>query len=583
MHPDHRVWTDLRVWAPAAHRVEVESAEHRMPMSPEAGGWWSASLPTRAEGTPYAFVVDGHGPFPDPRSPWQPEGVHGPSRTLPPEPFPWSDQGFQAVPLGAAVIYELHIGTFTEGGTFGSAIPRLDHLVELGVTHVELMPVAHFAGDRGWGYDGVALYAPHAAYGGPEGMKRFVDACHRRGLAVLLDVVYNHLGPEGNYLAHFGPYFTEHYSTPWGAAVNLDGPGSHEVRRFFLDNARMWLRDYHVDGLRVDAIQAFHDRSALHFMEELAEEVHRLGQGLGRHLVIIAESDLNDPRTTLPPEAGGHGVDAQWSDDFHHALHALITGEEEGYYGDFGGMESLARALEEGFVQTGGLSRYRGRSHGRPLAEPRGERLVCFAQNHDQIGNRPGGDRLGHLISRRELKAVLAVTLLGPHIPLLFQGEEWAAGSPFQYFTDLREPGLGRAVAEGRRREFAAFGWDPEEVPDPQDPETHRRSVLDWNEREKEGHREILEWTRVLLRLRNSEPDFRDGEMARVRWSDTNQWLLMARGRFQVGVNLGPGECVVPVPDSAALTPLLVSSGGVRWENGGAFLPPGGVVVFRTG
>jgi len=578
-HPD----TEIRVWAPAANRMEVESGNERIPMTWEKGGWWRASLPTRPEGTPYAFLVDDEGPFPDPRSPWQPEGVHGPSRTLPVEPFPWSDQGFQAVPLGAAVIYELHLGTFTSGGTFDSAIPRLDHLVELGVTHVELMPVAHFAGDRGWGYDGVALYAPHSTYGGPQGMKRFVDACHRRGLAVILDVVYNHLGPEGNYLARFGPYFTDHYATPWGAAVNLDGFGSHEVRRFFLDNARMWLRDYRVDGLRIDAVHAFHDRSALHFVEELAQEVHRLGRGLGRHLVIIAESDLNDPRTTLPPEAGGHGMDAQWSDDFHHSLHALLTGEEQGYYRDFGGMKPLARALEEGFVQAGGMSRHRGRSHGRPFGKPRGDRLVSFAQNHDQVGNRALGDRLGHLISRDHLKAALAVTLLGPHIPLLFQGEEWAAGSPFQYFTDLRDPGLGRAVREGRRREFEAFGWDPEEVPDPQDPETHLRSVLDWDERDRAGNREVLEWTRSLLRLRKGEPDFRDGDMARVRWSHSDGWLVMARGRFRVCVNLGSRDCLVPIPHVPGPSTMLTSSDRVRWEDGGMALPPGGVGVVRGG
>lgn len=577
---ERRDEVEVRVWAPAASEMAVVVDDRPLPMTAGSWGWWGRSIPARPEGTEYAFLVDGEGPFPDPRSPWQPEGVHGPSMTLPDEEFPWSDQGFQAVPLGSAVIYELHLGTFTPEGTFQSAVERLDHLVELGVTHVELMPVAQFAGERGWGYDGVCLFAPHTAYGGPRAMKEFVDACHRRGLAVLLDVVYNHLGPEGNYLARFGPYFTDRYSTPWGAAVNLDDTGSGEVRRFFLDNALMWMRDYHVDGLRVDAIHAFHDRSALHFVEELAREVHRLGRVLGRHLVIIAESDLNDPRTTLPPEAGGHGSDAQWSDDFHHALHAVLTGDSEGYYRDFGQVGHIARALEEGFVYGGEYSSHRGRPHGRRLMRPRGDRLVCFAQNHDQVGNRARGERLGHLVGMQHVKAALALTLLGPFIPMLFQGEEWAAGAPFQYFTDLQDPGLGEAVREGRRREFRAFGWAPDEVPDPQDPDTHRRSVLDWSELDTAGHREVLAWTRALLHLRRRTPELRDGIMARTRSSDDGRWLVMGRGSVQVAVNLGPAPTEIALPELRDHVMVLPSTPEVSWWQEELFLPAGGAAVL---
>ena len=452
-------------------------------MTARADGWWTAEAVSAAPGTDYAFRLDGGPPLPDPRSVWQPQGVHGPSRVLDHGAFPWTDGRWQQGPLPSAVLYELHVGTFTPEGTFEAAIARLDHLVDLGITHVELMPVAEFPGSRGWGYDGVDLYAPHHAYGGPEGLKRLVNACHAKGFAVLLDVVYNHLGPAGNYLERFGPYFTARHQTPWGPAVNLDGPGSDEVRRFFCDNALMWLRDYHLDGLRLDAVHALVDTSAVSFLEQLAAEVHALEAHLGRHLVLIAESDLNDPRVVRPPELGGYGLGAQWSDDFHHALHTVLTGERDGYYADFGSLADLAKALTGTFVYDGRYSHFRGRRHGRPTAGLTGDHFLGYLQNHDQIGNRAQGERSSHLPNSGRLKIAAALVLTSPFIPLLFQGEEWGASTPFQYFTDHDDPELGRAVREGRRVEFAGFGWAPEAIPDPQDPATFARSKLDWQER----------------------------------------------------------------------------------------------------
>ncbi|HUF91415.1 MAG TPA: malto-oligosyltrehalose trehalohydrolase, partial [Candidatus Limnocylindria bacterium] len=477
----------LSVWAPETASVDAVLASGRVPMQPAEHGWWTTTTPVAA-GTDYHFSVDGGEPVPDPRSPWQPAGVHGASRVLDHDDFAWTDSGWQAPPLASAVIYELHVGTFTPDSTFDAAIARLDHLVRLGVTHVEIMPVNEFPGRRGWGYDGVDLFAPHHGYGGPEGLKRLIDACHGRGLAVLIDVVYNHLGPSGNYLARFGPYFTSRYHTPWGDAVNLDGPGSDGMRRFICDNALMWLRDYHADGLRLDAVHAFIDTSAVHILEQLAAEVDALEATLGRHLVLIAESDLNDPRVVRGREAGGHGMDAQWSDDFHHALHVALTGERGGYYEDFESLRHLAEALEHTFVYRGTYSAHRRRTHGRPPDGLPPARFVHCMQNHDQVGNRAGGERSSHLMSVGRLKIAAALVLVPPYVPLLFQGEEWGATAPFQYFTEHEDPGLGRAVSEGRRREFAGFGWQPEDVPDPQAPETFLRSRLDWSETAREPH-----------------------------------------------------------------------------------------------
>jgi maltooligosyltrehalose trehalohydrolase len=412
---------------------------------------------------------------------------------------------------------------------------------------VELMPVAEFSGDRGWGYDGVDLYAPHHAYGGPDGLKRLVDACHAQGIGVVLDVVYNHLGPAGNHLAEFAPYFTDRYATPWGEAVNLDGPESDEVRRFFVDNALMWLRDYHVDGLRLDAVHAIVDTSAVHLLEQLAVETADLSAHLGRPLHLIAESDLNDPRLIRRRETGGYGLDAQWSDDFHHALHAALTGERSGYYEDFGRLSQIATALRRAYVYAGERSGFRQRRHGRPPGDVPGWRFFGYLQNHDQVGNRATGERSSHLMSIERLRIGAALVATAPFVPMFFQGEEWGASTPFLYFTDHRDPELGRAVSHGRRREFASFGWDPDDIPDPQEEKTFLRSKLDWDELEHPHHAELLAWHRSLLALRRSRPELTDGRMdlVEVEADDEAGTLVVRRGRVIVTVRLGDEDSVV--------------------------------------
>lgn len=542
------------------------------------GGWWEARLEA-APGTDYAFCLDGSEPIPDPRSCWQPEGVHGPSRVIDHE-FPWSDQKWNALPLASAIVYELHVGTFTPEGTFTAAIDKLGHLVELGITHVELMPVAESPGQWGWGYDGVDIFAPNHHYGTPDDLKRLVNACHQRGLAVLLDVVYNHFGPDGNYLGKFGPYTTEKYETPWGHAVNLDGPQSDTVRAFFIDNAVMWLRDYHFDGLRLDAVHALIDNGALHFLEALADRVKVLEAQLGRHLVLIAESDLNDPRIVRPCEIGGFGVDAQWSDDFHHALHAVLTGEKSGYYSDFGKESQIAKALQQAFVYDGCFSEHRQRRHGRrPSGVPADHFVVC-TQNHDQVGNRARGERLVHLVGPAKAKIAAALLLTSPFVPMIFQGEEWAASSPFQYFTQHEDKELGKAVSEGRRKEFAAFGWQPDEVPDPQDPATFERSKLKWDEIGETEHAEMLEWYRILIRLRRETPDLRYGNLQtiEVQSNEGEHWLLMKRGRIAVACNFGGEPCVLPATDYPTL--LLASGNQTNADGDGIVVAPESVAVL---
>jgi maltooligosyltrehalose trehalohydrolase len=575
-----RAGEPLRVWAPNAGKVEAVLDGAASPMHRAAGGWWQTPVGLGA-GVDYAFSVDGGDPLPDPRSRWQPRGVHGASRTLDPSVFRWTDAGWQPGPLSSAVVYELHVGTFSAAGTFDGAIDRLDHLLDLGVTHVQLMPVAEFAGRRGWGYDGVDLFAPHGAYGGPEGMARLVDACHGRGLAVLLDVVYNHLGPAGNYLRLFGPYFTDRYSTPWGEAVNLDGPGSDEVRRFFIDNALAWLRDYHIDGLRIDAVHAIFDASAVHFLEQLATEVEQLSATLGRHLVLIAESDLNDPRVIRERSAGGYGIDAQWSDDFHHALHTVLTGERDGYYADFGGLGDVARTLQRAWRYAGDYSPFRDRRHGREPVGLSGHRFLGYLQNHDQVGNRAMGERSGALMNEGRLMAGAAVVLCSPFVPMLFQGEEWAAGTPFLYFTDHDEE-LGRLVREGRQEEFASFGWDAASVPDPQAVETFERSRVDWSEASQGRHARLLDWHRRLIALRRSRPELSNGRLDQVEvaFDDPAGWLWFRRGAIAVALNLSESQRAVPLSRAAADV-LLASHDAVVTVDGSVSLPPDSVAVLE--
>ncbi|MGI9032281.1 MAG: malto-oligosyltrehalose trehalohydrolase [Acidimicrobiales bacterium] len=571
--------TLFEVWAPRAGRVDVvvDGGRRTELAGPDDGGWFRGEDPLAGPGDDYRFSLDGGSPRPDPRSPWQPRGVHGPSRLVDHKAFAWSDAGWAAAALADAVIYELHVGTFSAAGTFEGAVDHLDHLVDLGVSAVEIMPVAEFPGCRGWGYDGVDLWAPHSAYGGPTGLKRLVDACHAGGLAVVLDVVYNHLGPDGNYLRDFGPYFTDRYGTPWGEAVNYDGPDSDEVRAFVVANACMWVRDYHVDGLRLDAVHAIFDMSATHIVEEIATAVHALEPELGRRAWVIAESDLNDPRVVRGPETGGWGCDAQWSDDFHHALHAVLTGERSGYYADFGSLAALAKALRKVFVHDGCRSSFRRRRHGRPPTGLPHTRFLGYLQNHDQVGNRAKGERTSALMGIGRLKIAAALVLLSPFVPMVFQGEEWAASTPFQYFTDHGDPELGRSVSEGRRREFAAFGWEPmpgpagpgggaaEEavvVPDPQDPATFDRSRLDWSELDHPPHAELLAWHRDLIRLRREVPALSGALCSmEVRYDEDARWLALERGPVSVLCNLA--EVEQPVPTSGGASSVVPADGVV--------------------
>ena len=575
--PMSRMFT---LWAPLATMVELELNGRRHVMAPQARGRFTIELDVTADDT-YYFVLDGGKPRPDPRSAFQPHGVHGPSQVVDHGAFDWSDSGWRGFPLREALIYEMHVGTFTPEGTFAAAAGRLDHLVELGVNTVEIMPVAEFAGARGWGYDGVDLYAPHHVYGGPYGLKTLIDACHARGLAVVMDVVYNHVGPEGDYLSACGLYFTSRYSTPWGGAMNFDGPGSDDVRAFVLDNVTMWLRDYHCDGLRLDAVHAIVDTSAVTILEAIATRVARLASQLGRDLWVIAESDLNDPRLVRRREHGGCGIDAQWSDDFHHALHALLTGERNGYYQDFGGVHDVAAALEHAFVYRGRYSRYRQRRHGRSIGGLPLTSFLGYAQNHDQVGNRAVGERLCHLVSPGRARLAAALVLLSPFVPLLFQGEEWAASSPFQYFTDLGDRWLRRSVSEGRRHEFADFGWDPKLVPDPQDVATFMRSKLDWDELGDGEHAAMLRWYRDLIALRRSTPALHGGDASHVhtRCDPAQPLIVYANAGLVVAGNLGATPVRVPEAEGGE---LLMASAEVRRDGGAQKLAADAVGVWRS-
>ncbi|HYW25792.1 MAG TPA: malto-oligosyltrehalose trehalohydrolase [Terriglobales bacterium] len=507
----------FRVWAPRAGRVELQLRGERLDMAAADGGWWEREA-SAAAGADYGYRLDGGDPLPDPRSRWQPDGVHGLSRIVDHSAFRWTDRAWRGRRLADVVVYEMHTGTFTTRGTFASAIERLDHLVELGVEAVEVMPVAEFAGDRGWGYDGVDLWAPHHAYGGPDGLKALVDACHARGLAVVLDVVYNHLGPEGSYLERFGPYLTSRYRTPWGQAVNYDGRDSRPVRDFVVDNAVAWLRDYHLDGLRLDAVHAIFDSSRPHILEELAARVHELDPPR----FVVAEKPRVDPSLLAM------GLDGQWADDLHHSLHVLLTGERTGYYAPYGTVDDLASAL----LDPGRL--------GVSLA-----RLVGFSQNHDQVGNRATGDRLSQLVDADRLRLAAAVVLCSPMVPMVFMGEEWGASTPFLFFSDHRDPTIARATSRGRIEEFQAFGWRAEDVPDPQVPATFERSRLDWSELEREPHRGLLAWYRRLLALRRSTPELRAGGPLSVEHSDAGRRLVMSRDPVRVQCDFEAGRVVV--------------------------------------
>jgi maltooligosyltrehalose trehalohydrolase len=575
--------TLFEVWVPEK-TVKLRVDGQDLEMERGDNGWWRREVPEAAPGTNYGFLLPDHDTaLPDPRSRWQPGGVHGPSRVYDHSAFAWTDGSWTGRQLPGAVLYEMHVGTFTVDGTFDAAIQRLDHLVDLGVDLVELLPVNAFNGEYNWGYDGVCWFAPHEAYGGPDGLKRFVDACHGRGLGVVLDVVYNHFGPSGAYAPMFAPYLNAAAANPWGAAVNLDGPQSDEVRRYIADSVLGWLRDYHVDGLRLDAVHAFVDHTAIHLLEQLAVEVESLSAHLGRPLSLIAESDLNDPKLITPREAGGYGLQAQWDDDVHHALHALLTGERQGYYDDFGSLECLETVLEGAFFHAGTWSSFRGRRHGRPVNRNviPAHRFVAYLQNHDQIGNRAIGDRLSASLSPGLLKVGATLLFTSPYTPMLFMGEEWAASNPWQFFTSHPEPELAAAVRTGRRREFASHGWAESEVPDPQDPATFERSKLDWSELTKPGHAEILDLYRRLIALRRARPELTDPRLDQVQVWHGDRYVAMRRGHVTVVANLAAVPQVVSLRDVPSKV-LLATAPGVVLQRDRVELPPESAVVVAV-
>jgi maltooligosyltrehalose trehalohydrolase len=505
-------------------------------------------VPDARPGDLYSLVVNEGKERPDPVSRSQPQGVHGPSQIVDPDSFVWSDRDWKGIPLRDYIFYEIHTGTFTPDGTFEGVISRIRSLKELGITAIELMPVAEFPGNRNWGYDGVDLYAPHSAYGGPLGLKKLVNACHHEGLAVVLDVVYNHLGPEGNYLAEFGPYFTDRYRTPWGEAINFDGPGSHGVRRFFIENALYWLTEYHIDALRVDAIHGIIDFSPVHILAELGERFHERAEHFGRQAWVIAESDLNDVRVIRPRSVGGYGLDAQWHDEFHHSVVSYLTGVSRGYLGGFGSLQDIQKAITEGFVYDGRHSAYRGRPFGTSSKDEPGEKFVAFLQNHDQVANTSQGHRLSELILLEEYKLAVALLMCSPYLPLLFMGEEFADTSPFLYFTSHTDPDLARLVTEGRRKEFEDFAI-PDEFADPQSPETFRKSKINWALAGEPRHAAVLRLYRHLIALRKRWPCLSNGrkDLIRMAIDEEERWLSMDRidpggSRMVLLCNFGPAN-----------------------------------------
>ena len=570
----------FRVWAPSAGKIELvlSAPEKRIiPLTQAGNGYFQTVMDGVRPGTRYAYRINGDLERPDPASRFQPEGVHGPSEVVEPD-FPWTDTAWKGMPLRDFILYELHVGTFTDEGTFVALISRLSELKELGITAVELMPVAQFPGSRNWGYDGVYPFAAQNSYGGPAGLKRLVNACHAEGLAVVLDVVYNHLGPEGNYLSDFAPYFTDRYKTPWGWAINFDGPHSDDVRRYFIANALYWQTECHIDALRLDAVHAICDFSAQPFLGELAAVTRRRAGELKRAFHLIAESDLNDARIILPPQVNGCGVDAQWSDDFHHALHVLLTNESGGYYADFGGTEPLVEVMREGYAYRGQYSRYRKRRHGNSPEEARARQFVVCAQNHDQVGNRLKGDRLSTLVSFESLKLAAGTVLLSPFVPLLFMGEEYGETAPFQYFVSHSNPGLIEAVRNGRADEFAAFQWQGE-VPDPQAEATFQQSKLNPALAGKGHHRLLREFHRELIRLRTSLPAIAEAEKESVEVTHDVErslvWLHYRHGGEPVAVLLCFAETAgqTPWPALDGVWKKLLDSAAARWDGPGSTLP----------
>jgi maltooligosyltrehalose trehalohydrolase len=576
---------EFRVWAPNRERVEVHLVspdDRRVPLRKMPDGYHEAAVDDVREGARYFFVLDGGSERPDPASRLQPDGVHAASEVVGRD-YEWTDAEWRGLPLEDYVIYELHVGTFTAEGTFDAVIPQLDRLKELGVTAVELLPVAQFPGERNWGYDGVYVGAAQASYGGPRALKRLVDACHARGMAILLDVVYNHLGPEGNYLGEYGPYFTDRYKTPWGLALNFDGPHSDHVRWYFVHNALQWVDEFHFDGLRVDAVHAIVDHSAEPFLQDLCTAVRERSELLGRKIYTIAESDLNDPRVITPPEQWGLGFDSQWCDDFHHSLHVLLTGEQDGYYSGFTKTSDLARTIKTGYLYTGQHSIYRARKYGAKPKTTNGAQFVVFAQNHDQVGNRMLGDRLSNIVSHDQLRLAAAAVVLSPFLPMLFMGEEYGEKAPFQYFTSHSDKDLIEAVRKGRAEEFDDFSWQGE-PPDPHDTDTFGRSKLNWQLLARDEHQSLFRLYKQLFALRRNTPALRSLDLSQVEtWADDERRVLLVLrgGTVLVGFNFSDKAQLVNVPWELDAKNALMET-GAKLENGRITIPPHSFAIFGT-
>jgi maltooligosyltrehalose trehalohydrolase len=568
------------VWAPSTRRVELHilSPEDRiLPMQPIGQNYYEVAISDPPAGTLYRYRLEDQNEYPDPASQCQPQGVHGPSQVVN-HAFNWDDSCWYGLPLPEYIIYELHVGTFTPEGTFAAIIPHLDRLKDLGITAIEMMPVAQFPGNRNWGYDGAYPFAVQNSYGGVAGLKHLVNACHKKGLAAILDVVYNHLGPEGNNMAKFGPYFTDRYKTSWGAALNFDGRGSDDVRRFFIENALYWIGEFHFDALRLDAAHAILDFSPVPFVEELAIAVKEQAENLQRRIYLIAESEANDARLVRPRDLGGYGLDAIWSDDFHHALHVLLTGEQVGYYRDFDQLSYLAKAVRDGFAYSGQYSPYRGRRRG---SSPRGippRRFVVFSQNHDQVGNRMLGDRLSRLVSFAALKLAASLVLLSPAVPLLFMGEEYGETAPFPYFVSHSDPLLVEAVRQGRKSEFSAF-YAVGEPPDPQSEETFRSAKLDHNLRDAAPHRDLFNYYRELIQLRKEVVVFRSEEDVSIEALayEKQKFLFLqqrnSHGEMAAGFNFNSSPVSLELPVSAQGWRKKLDSEDVRWQGKGSQVP----------
>ena len=573
----------FRVWAPLRERVEVKiiaPVEQVVPMDRDARGFWQATVQGIGPGARYVIRLENDRDRPDPASRYQPEGVHGPSEVVDHTVFNWTDKGWNGLALPSMSMYELHTGTLTPEGTFDAIIPRLDALKELGITAIELMPVAQFPGTRNWGYDGVYPFAVQNSYGGSDGLKKLVNACHKRDIAVILDVVYNHFGPEGNYLADFGPYFTDRYKTHWGDAINFDGPDSDEVRNFFIRNALAWITDYHIDALRIDAIHGIFDFSAKHILQELGEAVHRKAEELGRRIYVIPESDLNDARVITPLELGGYGLDAQWNDDFHHCLHTLLTGEKSGYYEDFGTIEHMEKACREGFVYSGEYSLFRKRRHGNSSKDRPSHQFVVFSQNHDQVGNRMRGERLSSLVSFEALKIAAAAVILSSYVPLLFMGEEYGETTPFLYFVSHSDPAFIESVRKGRKEEFREFNWEGE-PPDPQDEQTFYASKIRWEERTIVRNGVLLRFYAQLIALRKKTPALAQLERERTdvkvhgggKVLTIRRWSEDGRSRVILLFNFGDGDVSVRLSFPAGSWERVLDSSEQVWDGPGTALP----------